>query len=396
MSAIGWLVTVAVGLPGLLWLAIARGAWRLRELPALGKPRYPDPDTWPSLSVLVAARNEAHTIEPALASLLAQDYPRLEIVIVDDRSTDGTGGVIDRMALADSRVTVVHVQDLAPGWLGKVHALQRGLDESRGELVLLTDADVHFAPGTLRTAVALLAARRLDHLAAIPQFETTGSIVDVAVAQGVRALVTVVLPPGPVNEGRNGAFFGVGAFNLFRRDAFAKTPGFEYLRMETADDVGVGMVLGNSGAACGVVSAFDLVSVEWHRTMSDVFRGSEKIYATLADCRAMRLLLMAVASAWVDISPLAGAALAALAPSPLARAVGGTVVASFVLANVLFARFACGYLLAGLLTPLLAPVMAGAVLRTAWLGWRRDGIDWRGTRYTSAELRAGRRVRIPF
>jgi hypothetical protein len=396
MSATAWVVTVALGLPGLLWIAIARGAWRLRAVPTLGRQPCPAPGVWPSLSVLVAARNEAHTIEPALASLVAQDYPDLEIVLVDDRSTDGTGAVIDRMARADARVTAVHLRDLAPGWLGKVHALQRGLEGSRGEIVLLTDADVHLAPGTLRFAVALMAARGLDQLAAIPRFLPTRSVVDVEVVEMLRALLTVLLPPWAVSSPGSGAFFGVGAFNMFRREAFARTPGFAHLRMETADDVGVGMLLKRSGAACAVVSAVDLVSVTWHRTLADIFRGSEKTYATMADCRAIRMVLMAATTVWFEISPLAGAAVAVSGTDPVLRVVGAAVALSFGLANVLFARFMPGYLFAGLLTPLLVPVTVGAVLRTAWLGWRRDGIDWRGTRYTSAELRAGRRVRIPF
>jgi hypothetical protein len=396
MSATAWIMTVVLGLPGLLWIAIARGAWRLRDVPALGRPPCAPPDAWPSLSVVVAARNEAHTIEPALASLVAQDYPGLEIVLVDDRSTDGTGAVIDGMARTDARVTALHVRELAPGWLGKVHALQCGLEGSRGEFVLLTDADVHLAPGTLRSAMALVVARGLDHLAAIPRFLPTRRLVDVEVVDMLRALLTVLLPPWPVSEPGSRAFFGIGAFNLFRREAFARTPGFPDLRMETADDVGVGMVLKQGGAACAVVSAFDLVSVTWHRTLADIFRGSEKTYATMADCSAIRMVLMAAASVWVEIAPLAGAALAVSGTGPVLRVVGGGVAVCFGLANVLFARFMRGYLVAGLLTPLIEPLTVSTVLRAAWLGWRRDGIHWRGTHYSSAELRAGRRVRIPF
>src|SRR6185369_5444580 len=102
----------------------------------------------------VPACNEAGTIETALASLLAQDYPGLEIVLVDDRSSDGTGVIIDRLAASDPRISAIHVRDLPIGWLGKVHALQRGLERVRGALVLFTDADIYFAPGSLRRAVS--------------------------------------------------------------------------------------------------------------------------------------------------------------------------------------------------------------------------------------------------
>src|SRR6185369_2740694 len=105
-------------------------------------------------SVVVPACNEARTIERALTSLLAQDYPDLEIVLVDDRSSDETGAIIEHLAASDRRISAIHVRELPAGWLGKVHALQRGLERARGELVLFTDADIHFAPGALRRAVA--------------------------------------------------------------------------------------------------------------------------------------------------------------------------------------------------------------------------------------------------
>ena len=126
----------------------------VRRCPQLGALCPPEPPSWPELGVVIAASNEAETIEPALRSLLAQDYPSLEIVMVDDRSTDRTGTIVDHLAASDARISRVHVRVLPAGWLGKVHALQRGVERVRGDFVLFTDADIHFAPGALRRAVA--------------------------------------------------------------------------------------------------------------------------------------------------------------------------------------------------------------------------------------------------
>src|SRR5213593_4817996 len=116
----------------------------------------------PSLSIVVPARDEAASIGRALGSLLAQDYPDLEVIAVDDRSADGTGDVLRDLAARDSRLLAVRVDDLPAGWLGKNHALWRGAERARGEWLLFTDADVIFAQGALRHAVAYAAAERLD------------------------------------------------------------------------------------------------------------------------------------------------------------------------------------------------------------------------------------------
>ena len=141
----------------------------VRRCPQLDEVDANDPSSWPTLSVVVPARDEAHTIEPAVASLLAQDYPNLQVVLVDDRSTDETGTIIDRLAAKDSRVAAVHVRELPDGWLGKVHALQRGVERASGDFILFTDADIHFAPGVLRRAIAWSEAERLDHLAVLAE-----------------------------------------------------------------------------------------------------------------------------------------------------------------------------------------------------------------------------------
>ncbi|NIP78703.1 MAG: glycosyltransferase, partial [Gemmatimonadetes bacterium] len=110
---------------------------RLGELP---------PGPGPRVTVVVAARDEAGHIAPTVHSLLAQDYPDLEVVAVDDRSTDGTGRILDRLAARQPRLRVLHIDTLPPDWLGKNHALHRGAELASGELLLFTDADVVMRP----------------------------------------------------------------------------------------------------------------------------------------------------------------------------------------------------------------------------------------------------------
>src|SRR5262249_1899466 len=175
MSTLAWLVTLWGGIFSLAWIAIGlvslHAAVRFRTLRDLDGP---EPKRWPRLTVVIAACDEARTIGPALATLLVSDYPDLEIVVVNDRSTDDTGAIIDDVARRRPRVRAVHVRELPDGWLGKVHALHSGVAAATGEWLLFTDADVHFAPDTLRNAIAHVEAHGIDHLAAAPNVITPG------------------------------------------------------------------------------------------------------------------------------------------------------------------------------------------------------------------------------
>src|SRR5438067_615110 len=86
----------------------------------------PSPPVWPRLSVIIPARNEGQTLESALETLLLQTYPNLEIVLINDRSTDDTPQIVERLAAKDARIRPIHLDTLPEGWLGKVHALHRG------------------------------------------------------------------------------------------------------------------------------------------------------------------------------------------------------------------------------------------------------------------------------
>src|ERR1041385_5282481 len=104
------------------------------------------------VSIVIPARNEARSIERTLRAFLAQDYANFEVILVDDRSTDGTGDLA--RALGDPRLVVIAGEEPPPGWLGKPWAMQQGSRAARGELLLFVDADVHYEPPALRAAVA--------------------------------------------------------------------------------------------------------------------------------------------------------------------------------------------------------------------------------------------------
>jgi cellulose synthase/poly-beta-1,6-N-acetylglucosamine synthase-like glycosyltransferase len=392
MAAGSWVLAVWGALTSAVWCGLAlyglRASFRFKKFSELDAP---DPGSWPRLSVIVAACDEEATIGPALQTLLAQDYPDLEIVVVDDRSRDATGRIVDEAAAADARIRPVHVRELPPGWIGKVHALDRGTAASSGAWLLYTDADVHFAPDALRRAVAHVQAHGLDHLAVAPDLYAPGFLQDVVSAAFATAFM---IGTRAVDVGRKGskAYAGVGAFNLVRRNALDRTPGFSWLRLEVLDDVGLGLMLRNAGAKGAFAIGVDHVWVTWYRSLGAMARGLEKnMFGAFCRYRLRRLFGFVVGAAVFLPGPLV--ALAA-SPRPLLPSIGIAVIALVLVNAIVLAARTRRPILPFLLAPAGGAILAVLVLRSAWRCLRDGGVTWRGTLYPLRELREGQRVRL--
>ena len=374
------------------WLWMFVGTVRVvRSVPMLAKCDAPPPQTWPKLSIVIPACNEAAALGAALSSILEQDYPDLEIILIDDRSTDGTAAIVDRMAQSDPRILAIHVEQLPVGWLGKVHALALGTAKSSGSWLLFTDADVHLAPGTLRRAVAYAAHHAIDHLAATPDLWRSSLTVDANLALFCRTF-SVALRLWAVADASSDAFVGIGAFNLVRAEALRRTAGFSWLRMEVGDDAGLGMMLKQSGARSCLVNAYGLLGLYWYRTLRELAQGGEKAYASVARCSPARVLVLSIVLVAMEWAPLA--ALASWRVPGLFWS-GVAMLSAAVASSVILAHWSKRRVLPGLLFPLAAIVAAAVMLRSGWLGYRCGGIVWRGTLYPKDQLLAGRRLRIP-
>ncbi|MRR12811.1 glycosyltransferase, partial [bacterium] len=120
-------------------------ALHLSRLRTVSRTAPPEPTTWPTVSAIVPARDEERSIASALRSRLSDDYPALQVVVVDDRSQDTTPALIAEIAALDDRIVPVRIEELPTGWLGKTHALARGVEAATGEWLLVSDADVHMA-----------------------------------------------------------------------------------------------------------------------------------------------------------------------------------------------------------------------------------------------------------
>jgi glycosyltransferase involved in cell wall biosynthesis len=366
----------------------------IKRLPVLRKQDAPTPDVWPRLSVVTPACNEAANLEAAVATLLQQDYPDLEIILVDDRSTDGTGELIERLADADPRVRAVHIKSLPAGWLGKVHALHRGVEQASGDWLLFTDADVHFGAAILRRAVALVLHQRVDHLALIPRTIQKSFWLELAV-NTFGLLFFITTRAASVNRAGSKAFVGIGAFNLVNAERFHRTPGFEWLRLEPGDDVGLGMMIKQSGGTTRLAFAYEDLSLQWYPSVTAMFKGLEK--NLFGPCSRYRwsLMLLQVGVIWALVAaPYVSLGLGlAHGLAPLGTA-GAVAISMQLIFPVCFLadRKTKGFIL--LLFPVGVLLITAMMLRAGYQCLKNGGIDWRGTHYPIDQLRAGQRVKF--
>lgn len=379
----------------LAWLVAL--AWVYRVLTALVMlPRVPDllrkehapqqdAGPWPWLTVIVPARDEAAAIGGSLRSLLASDYPHLEIIAVDDRSRDGTGEILDSLAsspLNRDRLRVLHVKELPEGWLGKPHAMAMAAREAKGDWLLFTDADVFFAPDTFRRAILYAERDHADHLVVYPTMILKGLWEHVLLAffQGISVWAARAWKVADPRAKRD--FIGVGAFNLIRRSVYRSLGGYEALRMEVLEDMHLGQRAKLAGHAQRVAFGRDLVRIRWADSAWGIMENLTKNMYAVFRFRSSLLLAACVGLMLLCLTPFV-----ALAVPGAARWAGVATLVALLLLNLRYwpqTRIPPQYLL---LFPISTLMFLFVLLRSMILTLRRGGVLWRGTLYPLAELR---------
>ena len=374
------------------WIVLPlRAVLHGRKLRSLSALEMDLPAEWPRVSVLVPAKNEEDTLFAAVQSLLQVDYPDLEIILINDRSTDRTGEVAERLAQLDPRIRRIDIEQLPEGWLGKVHALQQGVRASSGEWLLFTDADIHFAPQALKKAIGYCFQYRKDFLALFPELVNIRGLVGMAQA-AFGVILLSLLNPTRIADPESKAAMGVGAFNLVKKKYIDPQTGLEWLRMELADDAGLGLMMKQRGANPDILSGRDLISIDWYPNLTAMLNG------VLQRCimgSSYHPLLFAITCAFMFVCLAAPLFLGCILSSstPLAWLFLG---AYFIPAIMMLAgakNFGIsGYSLWGIL-PGYVIVLYG-MLRSLVSCIHHGGVYWRGNIYSLGELRALQRVKL--
>ena len=396
--ALAWfsrIVDAALGMPSVA--DVSRPEWDRDPVLPTGNPR---------VSIIVPARNEEDVMEQALNTLLALDYDNYEIIAVNDRSTDSTGEIMERVAanprpstssgqafsqktremghLNSPRLRVIHHTELPAGWLGKTHAMWTAAKEATGEWLLFTDADVLFKPDSLRRALAYAEAEPADHVVLFPRMimKRPGEFMMIAFFQ---TMFMFGHRPWKVADPRTDDHMGVGAFNLVRRRVYDAVGTYAALRMEVLDDMKLGKVVKKAGFAQRNVFGGDLISIRWaHGAMGIVENLTKNFFAVLS-FQSWRTLISALGLAFLNFGPFLGIWLA----HGWARLLYGVALGSMFLIYIGMSRRSAVPAYYFLLHPISAALFIYTLLRSMFLTLWNDGIVWRGTKYPLEELRKG-------
>lgn len=386
--------------------------WRFRDTRSLDEYPVAPPADAPLVSVIIPARNEAHNIARCLSSVLASEYPSLEVIVVDDHSTDGTGEIARTIGAEDlarrrvpgetrasrqpdPRVRVIAAPDLAPGWFGKQWACHAGSQLAKGSLLCFTDADTVHGPELISRSVNALFERRADLFTVAGRQEML-SFWEKVVQPSVFALLlsryggleAMSRSTRPLDKIANGQFI------LVRREPYERLGGHVAVRGHVAEDLRLAQLFTEQGLAMHMVLARAHLSTRMYTSLDEIRRGwGKNVYAggrdTFSPSPLMRLILPFIfpLPALVPLVPTVVFALAlsgALGVGALGvgalwfGAIAGTVNLLFWIGVYMFSGLNP---LWGFSHPLASVVFAGICTEAAWKGSR---VEWKGRRYESA------------
>ena len=350
------------------------------------------------VSVIVPAKDEEANIRAALETILAQTYPRLEVIVVDDRSRDRTADVVREVAAADPRVRLVQVRELPDGWFGKPHAMHVAAAQARGDWLLFVDADCRQAPHSVQASVGFLAGQGGDMFSLWPVLEMHG-FWENAVQPVAGSVLVAWFRPEWVNDPKRRTAFANGQYILIRRATFEAVGGYEPVRREIVEDIALARVVKGAGHRLLNAVGRDLFTTRMYTDLRGMRKGWTRIYYGAFKGVGWLLAVIVLTSLFTLIP------FAALAASAVAMAGGrtdpwtvavwavslATVLALFVTMRRYFilGRANPWYLL---FYPLAVLFVLGFQVRALMRALGLGSVTWRGTTYKGDKVIAGRRA----
>ncbi|MCP3738580.1 glycosyltransferase [Rossellomorea sp. BNER] len=318
-----------------------------------------------------------------MQSQVSQSYQNIEWILVNDRSTDRTGKIMDAIQETDSRIKVLHIDSLPSGWLGKNHALYLGAKEANGQLLLFTDGDIHFHEEVIARAVTALKTEKVSHVTVTPTLK--------AEAFWLKAFVGFFLfgfsyykRPWKANDSRSSIGIGIGAFNLITRDAYEQIGTHKRIKNRPDDDLQIGTLIKKHRLEQRIITGLSYLSVEWYQSLKSALIGLEK--NTFAGLH-YRLTMVFVSVTGVFLSQVYPF-LTLFSEDMLIFILSVLnvllIAFNFVAVTRKMTAFSPYFLF---ILPFTALLFIYSIIRATLLTFIRGGVIWRGTKYSLQDLR---------
>lgn len=393
MTTLAVILTILATLVGLEWLArnlLALRVWR--SLEHLQPDSLQPTDTpLPPMSVVVAAKDEEGNIADCVASLLGQDYPDLQIVLVNDRSGDRTGEIIAQLADEHENVTALTIETLPADWCGKNHAMQQGLAAAKHDWLCMIDADCRLvSPKTLAVAMRYSLRHEVDLLSLLPTM-LMGGFWEYFLQPICIGVMMIWFPPKRVNNPNTKTAYANGMFMLISREAYRAIGTHEAIKGSLIEDMDMARMIKQQGRTLRTMPTRDLITVRMYTSLSGFIRGWVRIF--LGSFRTLPRLLGALGVllgrgmtltvltglGWIMVA--VGAGPTAWWPVCAAIATGGLVAQLVMTAR--YYRFAESRWWMGLLYPLGCSMVAALLVKTMFKHRPGATLTWRDTDYSA-------------
>ncbi|HCA88899.1 MAG TPA: hypothetical protein DEO98_00865 [Legionellales bacterium] len=329
--------------------------------------------SYPTISIIVPIHNEEKHLEQAMTSLCQSAYPHFEIIAVNDRSTDNSALILARLQRRFKCLRVLTITQLPAHWLGKTHALQKGLEHAIGDFIIFTDADVIFAPQLLQQAIAYMLEHQLEHLTLPPYLLLQHFFMRWYMPFQLFVMLLAMRPWRVGNENTPHAL-GIGAFNCVTKRALTEIGFMQHLALNPVDDMGLARLLKKQKIRQGFANPQHLLQLEWYGSLQALARGLEKNIFAFFDYSIVKcgLVLLAYSSLFFLPFILLGSSHTVL--------VGCSSMTIILILSMLIAIYqqlnvSPWY---ALLYPLAACINLLIGARAILLGFWRGGINWGG------------------
>lgn len=398
MGTIIWtllLVTVAVVWTTRHWV-ISRA--RREQIPLRADSYDGPPADAPFVSVLIAAKDEEANIEQAVRSMLDQDYPNFELIVINDRSTDRTRSILESILAerSDGRLKLINIEQLREGWFGKNNAMREGVAMAKGEWLCFGDADCRqTSRRTLSMAVCHALENKVDFLSVLPRLETQ-SLWERIIQPVCGGVMVFWFHPEKVNNPKLPNAYANGAFMLMSRSCYDAIGGHDAVRSEINEDMHLAKLAKRKGQRLFVIQNDGLYTVRMYSRFREIWRGWSRIfYGCFETFRRLRItmLMLLATNVFPYFSLLISAAVLTTLGWSQAGAGWQVVGSAAAMAVIMQQTVIFRYYKLSQTNPWLAPtfivgavVCVGMLINAMFKLNGRTTTTWRGTTYRGSHL----------